>query len=220
MALLLAPVAVMVVMTQIADALWPDLVTSSPELLIALSARSRYLVLVAGRISEWSYYLIGTARLIAPDPFLFALGWLYGPAAIRWMERRTPTFGQMMRAFERYFGRFGHALVLVFPNNYVCVIAGAARMSPWLFGVLNLVGTIGRLIVIAVVGDVFQAPIDWVLDLVAQYRIPLLVISIGLVLLTVANEARRGGKEIDALRDLEEEGTTPEGGTVPDDEVS
>ena len=200
----------MMVMTQIADALWPDLVTSAPELLIALSARSRYLVLVAGRIPEWSYYLIGSVRLIAPDPFLFALGWLYGPAAIRWMERRTPTFGQMMRTFERYFGRFGHVLVVLFPNNYICVIAGAARMSPWVFGALNVVGTVGRLAVIAVVGDVFQAPIDWVLDVVADYRIPLLVISIGLVLLTVANEARRSGKEIDALRELEEEGEASE----------
>jgi membrane protein DedA with SNARE-associated domain len=202
----------MVVMTQIADALWPDLVTSAPELLIGLSARSRYLVLVAGRIPDWSYYLIGTVRLVAPDPFLFAVGWLYGAAAIRWMERRTPTFGQMMRTFERYFGRFGHALVVVFPNNYICVIAGAARMNPWVFGVLNVVGTIGRLVVIAVVGDVFQGPIDWVLDLVATYRIPLLVVSIALVLLTVANEARRGGKEIDALRELEEEGTSTGGG--------
>ena len=35
LALILGPVAVMVVMTQIADALWPDLVTSAPELLIA-----------------------------------------------------------------------------------------------------------------------------------------------------------------------------------------
>jgi membrane protein DedA with SNARE-associated domain len=206
----------MVVMTQIADALWPDLVTSAPELLIALSARSRYLVLVAGRIPEWSYYLIGTVRLIAPDPFLFALGWLYGPAAIRWMERRTPTFGQMMRMFERYFGRFGHALVVAFPNNYICVIAGAARMNPWLFGILNLVGTVGRLIVIAVVGDVFQAPIDWVLDLVADYRIPLLVVSIALVVLTVAGEARRGGKEIDALRELEEDGAAGSADDAPD----
>ena len=65
----------MVVMTQLADAFWPSLVDRAPELLIALSARNRYLVLVAGRIDEWAYFLIGTIRLMAPDPFLFALGW-------------------------------------------------------------------------------------------------------------------------------------------------
>jgi membrane protein DedA with SNARE-associated domain len=206
LALLLTPVAVMVVMTQVANALWADLVNTAPELLIALSSRNAFLVAVVGRISYWSYYLIGTVRLIAPDPFLFALGWFYGQAAIRWMEHRTPTFGKMMRTFEGWFVRFGHALVVVFPNNYVCVIAGAARMSPWVFGALNLVGTVGRLLVLAVVGDVFAAPIDWLLDLVARFRIPLLVVSILLVALTAGAELKRGGKELDALRELEEEG--------------
>lgn len=202
---LLVPVAVMVVMTQVADALWPDLVSSNPELLIGLSARNRYLVLVAGRIPEWSYYLIGTVRLLAPDPFLFALGWFYGPAALRWMERRTPTVGQMMRTIERYFVRFGHPLVVILPNNYVCIIAGAARMAPWLFAVLNVTGTVGRLVLVRVVGDVFQSPIDSVLGWVSDYRIPLLVVSVGFVALSSANEARRGRKEIDALRQMEEE---------------
>jgi membrane protein DedA with SNARE-associated domain len=205
LALLLGPVAVMVVMTQIADALWPDLVNSAPELLIALSARNRYLVLVAGRIDDWAYYLIGTVRLIAPDPFLFALGWFYGPAALRWMERRTPTVGSMMRTVERLFVRFGHPLVVVIPNNYVSIIAGASRMSPWLFAFLNLTGTVGRLVLLAVVGDVFSSPIDSVLGWVADYRIPLLVISITIVAVGAAAEARRGRKELAALRLLEAE---------------
>jgi len=216
LALLLGPVAVMVVMTQVADALWPDLVTSAPELLISLSARNRYLVLVAGRIPEWSYFLIGTVRLIDPDPFLFALGWFYGPAALRWMERRTPTVGQIMRTVERYFVRFGHPLVVILPNNYVCVIAGAARMSPWLFGFLNLTGTVGRLVLVRIVGDVFQSPIDSVLGFVADYRIPLLVLSIGFVALGAANEARRGRKGITGLRELEEEVEAGAGPSAPD----
>jgi membrane protein DedA with SNARE-associated domain len=205
LALLLGPVAVMVVMTQIADALWPDLVNSAPELLITLSARNRYLVLVAGRIDDWAYYLIGTVRLIAPDPFLFALGWFYGPAALRWMETRTPTVGSMMRTVEKLFVRFGHPLVVIIPNNYVSIIAGASRMSPWLFAFLNLTGTVGRLVLLAVVGDVFSAPIDTVLGWVADYRIPLLVISITIVAVGVAAEGRRGRKELAALRLLEAE---------------
>lgn len=198
------PVAVMVVMTQFADALWPDLVTSRPEVLIGLSARNRYLVLVAGRIPDLAYYGIGTLRLLAPDPFLFALGWSYGPAALRWMERRTPTVGSIMRTVERHFVRWGHPLVVLFPNNYVCVIAGAARMSPPLFFFLNITGTVGRLVVLAIVGDVFQGPIDTVLGWVAAYRIPLLVISITVVAVGALAEARRGRKELTGIRELEE----------------
>lgn len=204
----------MVVMTQLADAFWPSLVDRAPELLIALSARNRYLVLVAGRIDEWAYFLIGTIRLMAPDPFLFALGWFYGPAALRWMETRTPTVGQLMRTVEKLFVRFGHPLVVVFPNNYVCVVAGAAGMSPWLFGFLNLTGTVGRLVVIRVVGDVFSGPIDTVLDWIADYRIPLLVISIVIVAVGAVAEARRGRRELAGLRRLEAEG--PGAGDAPE----
>jgi membrane protein DedA with SNARE-associated domain len=195
----------MMVMTQIADALWPDLVNSAPELLIALSARNRYLVLVAGQIDAWAYYLIGTARLMAPDPFLFALGWFYGASALRWMETRTPTVGKIMRSVERYFVRWGHPLVVLFPNNYVCVIAGASRMSPTLFFFLNFTGTVGRLVVVAWVGDIFQGPIDSILGWVADYRIPLLVISITIVAVGALNEARRGRKGMRALEVLEAE---------------
>ena len=205
----------MVVMTQLADAFWPSLVDRAPELLIALSARNRYLVLVAGRIDEWAYYLIGTVRLIAPDPFLFALGWFYGPAALRWMETRTPTVGSIMRTVERLFVRFGHPLVVIIPNNYVCIVAGAAGMSPWLFGFLNLTGTVGRLVIIRIVGDVFSGPIDTVLGWIADYRIPLLIISVTIVAIGAAAEARRGRKELAALHLLEAEGP----GEEPDDEA-
>lgn len=194
LALILGPVAVLVIMTQFADALWPDLVNSSPATLIALSARNRYLVLVAGQLDAWVYYLIGTLRLLAPDPFLFALGWFYGPTAIKWMERRTPTVGSIMRQMEKLFARWGHPLVVILPNNYVCVIAGASRMSPPLFFFLNITGTVGRLLLLAWLGDVFQGPIDSVLGWVAQYRIPLLIASISLVAIGAANEARRGRK--------------------------
>ncbi len=215
LALILGPVAVMVVMTQIADALWPDLVTSAPELLIALSARNRYLVLVAGRIDDWAYYFIGTARLMAPDPFLFALGWFYGPAALTWMENRTPTVGSIMRRVEKLFARFGHPLVVLIPNNYVCVIAGASRMSAPLFFFLNLTGTVGRLVLLAWLGDIFQGPIDTVLGWIADYRIPLLVASISIVAIGAAAEARRGRKGMAALQELQAEDEPPPSDTEP-----
>jgi hypothetical protein len=122
------------------------------------------------------------------------------------METRTPTVGKIMRSVERYFVRWGHPLVVLFPNNYVCVIAGASRMSPTLFFFLNLTGTVGRLLVVAWVGDIFQGPIDSILGWVADYRIPLLAISITIVAVGALNEARRGRKGMRALEVLEREG--------------
>ena len=160
-------------------------------------------MLVVNRVDLWAYYLWGTLRLLLPDPFFFALGWFYGPAALRWMEKRTPTVGTMMRRLEGWFGKWGHPLVVLMPNNYVCLIAGASGMSPVLFAFLNVTGTVGRLVLLQIVGDVFSGPIDWFLDLVATYRIPLLVISVVIVAVMAGGELRRGRKEIEGLQELE-----------------
>jgi len=202
--LLIVPIVAMVVAGYTADALWPDLVNSNPLLLIALSAKNRYLVLVVNHLSSVSYYVVGSLRLLLPDPFFFALGWFYGEAALKWMERRTPTTGRYMRAVEGWFGKWGAPLVVLFPNNYVCLVAGAAKMRPIKFAALNIAGTIGRLFMLQIVGDVFAGPIDSVLDFIANWRIPLLVVSISLVAIFWISELRRGRKEIDAFRELED----------------
>lgn len=206
LAFLIAPIAAMVIAGYTADALWPNLVESHPLWLIGLSAKNRYLVLVVNQVDLPAYYLIGVARLLLPDPFFFAIGWFYGPAALRWMERRTPTMSRYMTTLERWFGRWGAPLVVLFPNNYVCLIAGVARMSPWLFAGLNVVGTAGRLFMIQILGDVFSGPISSVLDFVSTWRVPLLVVSIGLVAFTSLGELRRGKREITELEILEHSG--------------
>lgn len=201
---LLTPIIAMVAMGYLADALWPTLVESNPLLLIALSAKNRYLVLVVNHVADWSYYAVGTFRLLLPDPFFFAIGWMYGDAALLWMERRTPTVGRLMRTCERWFARWGDPLVVLFPNNYISTIAGAARMSPVRFAVLNVIGTLGRLLMLQVVGDVFAGPIDSILDFVADWRVPLLIITISMVVISWVLELRNGRRELDALQDLED----------------
>jgi len=201
---ILSPIAVLIAMGYTADVLWPSLVEDNPLLLIALSARNRYLVLVVNQLSAWSYYVVGTIRLLFPDPFFFLLGWLYGAAALRWMEQRSPTIGKLLRSLEKWFERWGAPLVLLLPNNYICTIAGVARMSPWLFATLNVIGTVGRLLMIQVIGDIFAAPINSVLDFVARWRIPLLAASFALVALAVLSEIRKGKQEIAAFKEFED----------------
>jgi membrane protein DedA with SNARE-associated domain len=95
-------------------------------------------------------------------------------------------------------------VVVLFPNNYVCLVAGAAKMRPIKFAALNIVGTIGRLFMLQIVGDVFAGPIDSILGFIASWRIPLLVVSISLVAIFWISELRRGRKEIEAFRELED----------------
>ncbi len=204
-ALVIVPIIVLVIGNYAGGALFPTLVTEHPLLLILLSPSNRNFVFVADRIDPTAYYVFGTLRLLAPDPLFFLLGRWYGDAAITWMEHRTPTYGQMMRTLERWFSKASWPVVTVIPNNPVCLLAGAAGMSVGVFAVLNVIGTIGRLVLLKLTGKLLANPIGWLLDLIAQYRLPLLALSISIVGFTVFREWRAGTSQIEQLLELEEE---------------
>ena len=86
----------------------------------------------------------------------------------------------------------------------------AAACSPF----LNVIGTVGRLVLLQIVGDVFSGPIDWVLGVVSDYRLPLMVISIVTVAVMAGGELRRGRKEIEGLQELERS-TEPDAPPTP-----
>jgi membrane protein DedA with SNARE-associated domain len=203
--LLVAPIILLVIASNVGDALATTLATTNPLALVALNARSRNLVLVTNELDAFSYYTVATLRLLISDPLFFLLGYWYGDAAVHWMEKRTRTFGDTLRQIERWFGKAAYPLVFLMPNNYICLFAGAAGMSVVGFFVANITGTLVRLYLIRRVGEAFEAPIDGVLDFLGEYRIPLLVLSIVLVGVFSLIELRRGDSEVDALLKLDDD---------------
>lgn len=205
LALLIAPIVALVIASNIGDALATTLATTHPLTLVALNARNRNLVLVTNELDAVSFYVVATIRLLISDPLFFLLGYWYGDAAVTWMERRTRTWGSTMRQVERWFGKAAYPLVFVAPNNVVCLMAGAAGMSVLGFFLANLAGTVVRLYLIRRLGEAFEAPIDDVLGFLAEYRVPLLILSVALVALTSLLEMRRGGSEIEAALHLDDD---------------
>ncbi len=203
---------VFVIASYVGDALAPSLVNDHPLLLIALNSRIRYLVLTVNLLDPASYFVVGLLRNVISDPLFYLLGYWYGIAAVRWMEKRTRTLGELLATVEHYFGRFGGPLVFIAPNNFICLLAGASRMRPAVFLALNISGTTARLIAIKILGEAFETPIDWLLDFIYDYRLPLMIISVVAVGFTVWNETRKGTSEIDRLRGLEEELEGPPAG--------
>jgi membrane protein DedA with SNARE-associated domain len=134
----------------------------------------------------------------------------YGDAAVRWAERKSPSYGGMLRTFERLFSKASYPLVFLAPNNFICLFAGASGMRLGVFAVLNVSGTLARLYAIRWLGDAFQRPIDDVLHFFARYRLALLALSVAIFALTVWNDRRKGKSEIGALRELESELTDDE----------
>jgi len=199
------PLIAMVIASYVGDALATTLATSHPAWLIALNARNRNLILVTNHLDAWTYYGIGTVRLLLSDPLFFILGMWYGDAAVEWMERRTHTWGQMLRQLQNWFGRAAYPLIFIAPNNPICLFAGAAGMPLRAFFAVNIAGTFARLWLIRRFGEAVESPIEDVLGFLRDYRIPLLILSVVLVVLSIALEAKRGETEVTALTRLEDE---------------
>jgi membrane protein DedA with SNARE-associated domain len=203
--LLIIPIICLVIASQVGDALTTTLADEHPLLLVMLNARNRILILTTNQLDALSYYGVATVRLLASDPLFYLLGMFYGDTAVTWLEERTPSIGNFLRSMEQLFAKAAYPLVFIMPNNFICLFSGAAGMKIRTFIALNVSGTIARLYLIRRLGESFEKPIDSVLDFFADYRLPLLVVSIALTVLFVVLERRKGGSEIEVLLELEHE---------------
>jgi membrane protein DedA with SNARE-associated domain len=200
-----AVLVTLVIMNWVGGTMAPTLVDTHPAVLLALNSGNRHLILTTNYLDAWTYYGIGMARLFVSDPLFFLLGHWYGDAAVTWMERRTQTWGDMLRTLERFFGKAAYPLVFLMPNNPICLFAGAAGMPLRAFLALNVTGTVARLYVFRRFGERFQDPIDDFVGWIGDHRLPLLIASVALGLLSVALEAKRGETEVTSLARLDEE---------------
>jgi membrane protein DedA with SNARE-associated domain len=189
----------------VGDALAPTLVDTHPLTLLLLNPRIRNLVLITNQLDAATFYIVGAVRLMISDPLFYLLGYFYGDAAIRWAERRAPTYGSMFRTAERFFGKASYPLVALAPNGYVCLFAGAAGMPVAAFFALNGIGTVVRLFLIRKFGEAFDDPIDAVLDFIARYRVAILIGTVLLVAFSIWSERRLGETKVRSLGHLEEE---------------
>ena len=192
----------LIILAYIGDALTTTWADRHPLALTLLNARSRILVLTTNQLDAWSYYLAAGARLLLSDPLFYLLGHWYGDGALQWVERRSKSFGEQVRLYERAFAKAAYPLVVVAPNPWICLFAGAAGMRLPVFFALNVTGTMGRLYLIRRLGEAFESPIAAVLDFFARYRLPLLVLSVALVFFVVWSDRRSKRSEIDALLEL------------------
>lgn len=188
------------------DLFLAGIVDKEPALLIALNPRNRNLALATTQLSAGVYYSVGFIRLVASDPLYYLLGYWYGERAIAWTERRSRTYGPLIRDGERLFRRASLPLIFAAPNNIICAMSAATGVKLRTFIALNLSGTVVRLIVIRQLGEVFQSPIERIIDLIARYRVPLLILSAVGVAWTIFGEFRSKDSELETLLHLEEEG--------------
>lgn len=108
-------------------ALAPYLLVKSPLGLVALSPATHHVAMAAATVAPLPLIVVATLRRVLTGLAAYGLGYLFGAAAIAWLEQRHPRLARLVRFVERLFARVGVALLVVAPAPTIAVLAGAAR---------------------------------------------------------------------------------------------
>ena len=210
---LLALIVVLTVANTVGDIVGAGLVKTHPLWLIALNSRKRWILLVVPHTDLVPFFLVAVARQLLSDPLYYLIGRWYGDAGARWLEKKMGEGGSFIKLLESGFAKAAWPMVVIFPNPIICMLAGASRMPPALFAVLNLGGTIAAIAIFRSFGDVFGGPIEAVTGFLDEYRWPIIAISFVLFGLNAALSRKKGTSEIESVssleRELEEEASRP-----------
>jgi membrane protein DedA with SNARE-associated domain len=195
---LITPIVVLTVAGSIADIVGPHLITTHPLVQMFFNPRNRYLLLASPRVGAIAFFSVGFIRLVLTDPIGFILGRQYGDAALKWAGDKMGDGGRFVSTLQRWFSKAGPVIILIAPNLYMCLLAGASKMRMRVFLAMNIAGTVGRLILIRIAGDAFNDELESVLEFIQRNQWKLVAISFVIVALQTIRSRRRGQLETPA----------------------
>ena len=182
-----------VICTNIAAITWARLVSSSPETLLALSSRNRYLALVLGTdISGVAYWRIGSSRIAIAFVVCHLAGRAYGDQIlalfVKYLGVDEPTIARLRAGFTKA----DWALIPFFVgSNIVAAISGIQRTATTKLAALIAIGLIARLALIQWLANIFNEQLTDAINVLQKYSWWFVGGSIILVLFANARNARR-----------------------------
>ena len=165
----------------VGQSLLATLSNEAPLLLIVLNPRNSFLLLVSQSVPAWAFFTVGFLRLVAGDPVFYALGYWYGDRARQYVKEQGAYVG-IIAWVDRWFPKVGWLFVFAAPNQMVCLLAGTSRMSVRLFAVLNVSGTVVRLVLVYWLGRVFRSELESVLEFLGRYQWQVTIVLVGLTI--------------------------------------
>jgi len=192
--LTLAAFVALVICTNVAGAWWARLLESSPEGLLLLSSRNRYLVLALGAdVSPIAYWVVGFVRIAVAFVVCHLIGRAYSATALRWFVKYLGVTPEALEQFNRGFDKAEWVIIPVFAgSNLVAALSGVHR-TPWarLLALLS-VGIIGRLVLIWWLAQIFEEELESFVGWIQRYSWWMVGISVAVVLLINVRNFRRG----------------------------
>jgi membrane protein DedA with SNARE-associated domain len=186
-------------------ALLPLLASEQPLLLLLIYPVSGALFLIAPKFDPVAFVTIATVRRVVVHVLFYLLGRWYGDRALAWVVQRSGSDASGMASLvERFFGRFGWAIVTIFPGPLPSVLAGSTRLRWPLFLALDLLGTIVSVAIVRAAATAASGPLATVLRFIDQNSRWLTIITVVATVAWVLMQQMRQGKQV------EEEETEPQ----------
>jgi membrane protein DedA with SNARE-associated domain len=164
--ILSAAAAVVATADASANVVAPRLVTAAPLLLVFLSPRVRYLILVVARVDPLQFVIIATARQLVGDILFFLLGNRYGKRIFDVLPHRLPVTGPALDLAEKALRNIGPPLIALSPNNILSMVVGASGAPLGRFLIIDGLGTIVRGVVILLASSAYKRELtrvgDWI----------------------------------------------------------
>lgn len=192
--LTLAAFVALVIGTNVAGAWWARLLESSPEALLVLSSRNRYLVLALGAdVSPIGYWVIGFIRIALAFVVCHLIGRAYSATALRWFVKYLGVTPESLEQFNRGFAKAEWVIIPFFAgSNLVAALSGVHR-TPWArLAALLSVGILGRLVLIWWLAQIFDEELESFVGWVQRYSWWMVGISVAVVLLVNFRNFRKG----------------------------
>jgi membrane protein DedA with SNARE-associated domain len=203
--LFLIPVTILAVAGIVANAILPTLIAEIPALVPAMTTRADRLILVSPLLPLEVFLSIALVRELIGDPLFYLFGRRYGEVGIRWIESRSGPGARWLPTLERLFRRCAYVVVAVWPINVVCLLAGATKMRPLAFFTLNITGTLVRIGLIVLIGDLLEDPIREIVSFITRYQWYLTGITFTLVALSLVRQGLRGHATVETVDELQEQ---------------
>ncbi len=169
----------------------PALLERQPVLLLMLNSRTVFLVAVARRLPLAVFVLVATARLCAADPFHFLLGRHASTADGSKARRLRPLARRLPPASSPVW----LAIVALSPTAKTMLVAGAARVPARAVAIANLLGTVGRVVLIWTAGRSLPSVGESLSVYAPWFAVPCGVLAIALL----ATRWRRGTRPMPAV---------------------
>lgn len=187
---------VLVILSNVATAVWARWIDTNPEGLLLLSSRNRYLALVlAAGVPVWAYALIATARIAAAFAVCHLIGRAYHAKALNWFTRYLGVTPEALDGYQRGFEKAQWGIIPFFVgSNIVAVISGVNRTAPVKLAVMLAIGIAARLTLFWWLARRFEAPLVEFLGWLQRYQWWAVGLSILAVVLVNSMNLRRGSQ--------------------------